>query len=251
MIRKLLLVDDSICMRQFLRQKIMANLNDIEVWEAKDTDEADQILAQKTCHLIIQSWHNSINDTLPFLKKLRENQHLRHVPFLLLSFDREEEQIRPLLEAGATECLYLPTPARVLAETINRVCNPVTLRKSDRYSFSSADAFLEQKKHCFGGQVINISLGGMLCELDWFDEFQCGAPLMARVEIPLGEKTISIRELYAKTVNLRLIESNPDHSARRIRIALAFLQVPEDSSAKLLKAFSLSELEESEWTRDH
>jgi two-component system chemotaxis response regulator CheY len=233
-------------MRKILRQKIMANLNDTEVFVAKDAADADAILSQNPCQLIIQTWHYAEKGALPFLRKLRDNQEFADIPFLLLSADRNEEQIRLLLEAGASECLYLPSSARTLTETINRICNPVSLRKSKRYSFSAASTCLAQRQNCFDGKIINISMGGMLCELDWSNEFQCGVPLMAQVEVTLGEETIVITDLYARMANLRLIGLNPDHTFRRVRIALAFIQVSDDSRAGLERVFRLAEQEENE-----
>jgi len=244
MIRKILLIDDTDCMRKILQQKIMANLNDIEIVEVKDTAEAAETLTQKTCHLIILSWHPKVTGASPFLSRLRASLQNGHIPILLLSADREEKQIQSLLEAGANECLYHPTSARILAETINRICNPVNLRQSERYSFSTANVSLEQKRHYFDGKLINISLGGLLCEMDWQDEFDCGSPMMLRVEITLGGERIVVKDLYSRIVNLRLIEANSDHTFRRVRAAFAFLQVSTEAREGLEKAFRLSEAQE-------
>ncbi len=246
MTRNFLLLDDSPCMRKILRRKILANLNDTQVFEASDSQQALQILAEKPCHLIVYSWHITDCGALPFLRMLRNDPKLSEIPVLLLSSDREERPAAALLKAGASECLYLPASTRALTEAINRVCNPISLRKNKRYNLSMATAVLEQKRLRLTAEIINISLGGMLCELEWSDELQCGAPLMARVEVDLEGGMRSAGSLHAKIVNLRMTESNPDHTFSRVRLALAFIHVPSEARESLEAIFEIADSEDEE-----
>lgn len=241
MIRHILLVESSAVMRRILHGKIMANLNDTCVAEAQDEGEALDYLSGNSCHLVLFSCDGQERGLSRFQAALRERGG--NTPPLLLLTSHPENVPK---ECSASEKLSLPCSAWVLTETINRACNPVSLRRSKRYSFAGAKVRIQQKTFCFEGDLINISHGGLLCELDWSDDFRWGLPLVVETEIPSGGAAQVTGGFYAKCVNLSLIASNPDFSPRKVRAALAFVHVPPPARDQLEAVFAGAEQDEGE-----
>lgn len=226
-------------MRKIIRTKIEANINDALVLEARDAEEALTTVRTGTCHLVIYSAE------VPGMALVEVFEEMRQVPsdwplaILLMTAGEEEMAIRKVAATNISGYLLVPCKTRILISAIERACSPVTMRRSKRYSIAHTHAILEQKESSFQAQVINISAGGALCQLDAAAKYRWSSPAMLTLVFSLpGEQHERIPGFFSIPVHVNVVESNPDFSPRRIRIAYSFINPPELSLQALQKIFS-------------
>ncbi len=237
MSRKFVIVNHSATLRKIIRAKIRANIDDAVVYEAESSERALLLIRDQQCHLALYIWDGSDRTALEFFHQLQQLPESLRVPFLLLTTDGSDKTVGRIAAAGIRETLTLPCPSLQLAETLNRVCNPVTLRRDKRYAFQDTLFLLEQRGHALEGSVINASLGGMLCEIPYSDRFNWSLPATASINFCIEGETVIAPHLYSVVVQITVTRRHPDFSPKLLRVAFKFLQVPEESRRALEQVF--------------
>ncbi|MDH5299515.1 MAG: hypothetical protein OEV91_10895, partial [Desulfobulbaceae bacterium] len=184
MSRNILIVDHSGTIRRILRTMILANINDAEVAEAPDTAKAMHRLAEGNTHLVLFSWESADDQWFDFIKKSRTASGSQRLNFILFTSRPDDRHLARVKEAGVAAQLFIPCTPAILTETVNRACNPTLLRESRRYNIPEAEATLNQGAISLDARVINISQGGMLCELPIPEHIDWSVPLLATVSFP-------------------------------------------------------------------
>ncbi len=88
---RVLLIEDSTTVRNYLKNWIRAELPQAEVLEAEDGKTGFRELGRQTVDLIITDLNMPGMDGLTFLEKLRSNSVLRRKPVLVLSGSLTED----------------------------------------------------------------------------------------------------------------------------------------------------------------
>ncbi len=243
MVRRILVVNHSAVLRKIVRTKIEANINDALVLEARNGSEVLDLVRKKGAHLVLYGTENPGESASQVMESVRALTPEKPIPFLLLAMGEGEEEVREALAAGADGCLIIPCSAQEIAETINRVCNPVALRRAQRYSI--ADTFVQvfQKSASYEAELVNISLGGCLCQFEVGAGYLWAEPAMLSFSFDLEGSRVEVEGLHSFPVHLNVIESNPDYTPRRIRIAYSFLNPSESAVQRLNQVFSLANVE--------
>ncbi len=245
MARKILIADASPTMRKILSSLVQANLSDIQLGEAKNAHEAWECLQQDEYHLLLFSWRSSGEAWLDFFQKLEKHRSARTAAILLTS-NSSLPYVQDALDAGVAEALTIPCSRIDLASAINRVCNPITLRRNTRYSFKDTTAVLQQEGRKYHASVINIGKGGLFCELDYLDGFNPFTPVTITVNFQLEERQVVANGLYSVLVRFSVLENDADYSPSRIRLAYRFTLVPPAIQEIFEKAFKLAEERENQ-----
>ncbi|MDA8164426.1 MAG: response regulator [Desulfobacteraceae bacterium] len=244
MARRILIVDRSATMRRIIRGMILANVNDAEVAEAADAADAWQQLADEDFHLMLFSWEPSGAAWLDFLKRLREKEGDRQTAAILLTSSAKRPYVREAVTAGVAEYLVTPFTPAELTGLMNRVCNPVTLRHSRRYSLPDTTALVQQEQKSFQAAVVNISEGGVLCELDYAADYKWTAPAMVSITFRIEGEQITAEDLFALPNRCSIVESNPDFTPRKMKVAYRFFNVPPSAKQVLETVFNMAEIQE-------
>ncbi len=244
MSRKILIIDGSEIMRRIIKGMILANVSDVETIEAENVPAAKKKVIQDKIHLILYSWEKSemqgLNAFREELKTLGANQPI----FVLMISQNQEEYVKEALKEDM-EYIIIPCSPKELSGRINLLCDPVTLRSAKRYSLHDSSVILQQRGEEFPGLLINISSGGLLCELDFKESFNLAHPLNIQAKIIMDDQLITIPDIYARLVRLQVFETYPDFSPKKIRAAFESVQAPSEENKKLLeKIFSWAEKNE-------
>lgn len=245
MSRKILIVDHSATIRRILRTMTLANINDAEVIEAENTTDATAILHNHTVNLILFSGESNSERWLDFIDATKSEAANERLNFVLFTSRPCEKSFAKARAAGVTAQLVTPCTAATFTETINRACNPTLLRESRRYNIPGSTATLTQGAISLATKVINISQGGILCELPLPEAMNWAAPVTATVNFPDSNGGARVVDNLFAVISSYFVQTrNPDHSPKLVRIALRFLQIPEDAAATLEKVFRQAAKEE-------
>lgn len=244
MARNIIVMDSSASMRRIIGTMIRATVNDAVVSEAHNAEEAQGLIEDAHYHLVIFSRESSNKNWLEFAQKRLALPEPQRTNFILFTSSKKQDYFEEIKRYGIQEHIIIPCGPNALGELIARTCTHFAMRASRRYSIHDTRASLAQGGNNFPAEVINFSEGGLLCELDAPAQLNWFMPAMISMECNLDGDTLKVAGLYSLTRRLIVIESNPDYSPKRIRLACTFINVPEESKKQLAKVFKVVEKQE-------
>lgn len=244
MARNIIVMDSSASMRRIIRTMIRATVNDAIVSEAQNAEEAQGLIEDAHYHLVIFSRESSNKKWLEFAQKRLALPETQRTNFILFTSSKKQDYFEEIKRYGIQEHIIIPCGPNALGELIARTCTHFSMRATRRYSIHDTSASLAQGSNSFLAEVINFSEGGMLCELDAPAQFNWFMPAMISMEFNLDDAMLKVAGLYSVIRRLMVVESNPDYSPRRIRLACRFISVPDESKKQLAMVFGVIEKQE-------
>ncbi|MBC86580.1 MAG: hypothetical protein CL677_05310 [Bdellovibrionaceae bacterium] len=126
---KILIVDDMLMMRKLV-QKSCRDIGFSEFILANDGDEAWKVLNENksTIGLVISDWNMPNLTGLAFLKKVRADESLKNMPFVLLTAESEAAQVAEAIQAGVDNYIVKPFNTNALKEKLTQTYKKVQVR---------------------------------------------------------------------------------------------------------------------------
>ena len=118
--KSVLVVDDS----TFIRNLVISALKTINIThikEAADGRQAYAALQKKRFDLIICDWHMPELNGIDLLKKIRSDERLKNIPFIMLTSDVTTENVKQAITSGVDEYLTKPFRTDPLIEKVLRL----------------------------------------------------------------------------------------------------------------------------------
>ena len=107
---RILIVDNSHVIRTMLKNALMhagfVEFADFD--EAENGQNALNVLARDTFHMVISDWDMPKMDGLELFKKMRANKAFAHIPFIMVSSISEAKKVIEAIEAGVNEYIIKP-----------------------------------------------------------------------------------------------------------------------------------------------
>jgi CheY-like chemotaxis protein len=241
MARKILIVDNSATMRRIISGMILSGLSDAEIAEARNAYEAWEQLRNQEFHLMLFSWEPSGTAWLNFFMRLGQRPAERRLSSIILTSGADQPHVREALNAGVSGKLVIPCTQIDLTNIINQVCNPLTLRHTSRYSLPDTTALLQQEGRSYQAAVINVSKGGLLCELEYMEDYKWAAPVTITITFRMDGKQFAAKGLFSLLSRFIIVETNADHSPKKVRVAYRFSKVPPAVQGVLDDVFGVAE----------
>lgn len=116
---KVLVVDDMMTMRKIIMNAIK-NLGFNDMVDAVDGAKAWEILTSSypPIGLIISDWNMPNMTGLELLKKVRADEKLKNLPFVLVTAESNKTQVVEAIKAGVTNYVVKPFTPKVLAQKL-------------------------------------------------------------------------------------------------------------------------------------
>lgn len=122
MTKTIMIVDDSASMRQVVG--IALKGAGYEVIEACDGKEALSKLTGVKVHLIVSDINMPVMDGIAFLKEVKQLDHYKFTPFIMLTTEMEEDKKKAAKEAGAKAWVTKPFQPPILLSAIAKLVLP-------------------------------------------------------------------------------------------------------------------------------
>ncbi len=122
MAKTVLIVDDSISMRQVVRMALGSA--GYEVIEAEDGRAALQKLNGKKIHLIISDVNMPNMDGISFVKEVKASPSYRFTPIIMLTTESQEEKKQQGKSAGAKAWVVKPFRPEQLLTAVSKLILP-------------------------------------------------------------------------------------------------------------------------------
>jgi two-component system chemotaxis response regulator CheY len=114
-----LIVDDSAAIRKILQRVLrQTDLNLGEIKEAGDGTEAVEILKDRTFGLILSDINMPQMDGLQLLAKIKEMDHLKNVPVVMITTEGGQGKVMEAVQLGATGYVRKPFTADQIKEKL-------------------------------------------------------------------------------------------------------------------------------------
>jgi two-component system chemotaxis response regulator CheY len=118
-VKTILIVEDSATTRALIRA-VIDELGDVETVEAASGFEALKLLPQQEYDLIITDINMPDINGLELISFVRNNQRYIHLPIIIVSTERSEEDKKRGIALGATDYVTKPFKSGELLEIIKK-----------------------------------------------------------------------------------------------------------------------------------
>ena len=113
-----LLIEDMQNLREKMMDDLRTFIDDVKFLEADNLEEAYEHVEKENIHMIISEWNLPDGIGFDFLVKIREDEKLKDVPFLMCTTMDNVEDIMNAIAAGADEYLVKPWSMEELEEKV-------------------------------------------------------------------------------------------------------------------------------------
>jgi len=117
---KILVVDDFSTMRRIVKN-ILRQLNFVTIIESDDGSTAREVLQREQRDLVISDWNMPKLTGLELLKVLKADDALKHIPFLMVTAEAQQENIIEAVKSGVSNYIVKPFTAETLSQKINQI----------------------------------------------------------------------------------------------------------------------------------
>ena len=117
---KILVVDDFSTMRRIVKN-ILRQLNFVNIIESDDGSTALEVLQREKIDLVISDWNMPKMTGLELLKVLKADDALKHIPFLMVTAEAQQENIIEAVKSGVSNYIVKPYTAETLSQKINQI----------------------------------------------------------------------------------------------------------------------------------
>ncbi|HPI93105.1 MAG TPA: chemotaxis response regulator CheY [Deltaproteobacteria bacterium] len=119
---KILVVDDFSTMRRIVKN-ILRQLNFANIIEADDGSTGLEVLQREKIDLVVSDWNMPKMTGLELLKAVRADDALKHIPFLMVTAEAQQENIIEAVKSGVSNYIVKPFTAETLSQKINQIFN--------------------------------------------------------------------------------------------------------------------------------
>ncbi len=117
---KILIADDFPEVTRTMRY-ILRNIGFRNVREADGGKAVLRALKKEKYDLIFCDWGMPDMSGVEVLKKIRSDDELKHIPFIMVTAEAEKEKILAAIKAGVSNYIVKPFTAKTISETIKKV----------------------------------------------------------------------------------------------------------------------------------
>jgi len=117
----ILIVDDSAVMRRIHKNTLLENgIDESDLIEAKDGEEALKIAVEKDITLFLVDWNMPKLNGVNFVREVRAFSKYRKTPMIMITSEAAKYNVIEAIQAGVTNYVVKPIQGNVLWEKISK-----------------------------------------------------------------------------------------------------------------------------------
>ena len=117
---KILIVDDFSTMRRIIKN-LLRDLGFTNTQEADDGVTALPMLKNGDFDFVVTDWNMPGMQGIDLLRAIRADEHLKHLPVLMVTAEAKREQIVAAAQAGVNGYIVKPFTAATLKEKLDKI----------------------------------------------------------------------------------------------------------------------------------
>jgi two-component system chemotaxis response regulator CheY len=233
-----LVIHHSATIQKVIRRYLLSELTDIDLTEAHSSEDGSELIHDREFDVIICGKEIEDLDGLELFERARASSTNGNAPFVLITSDSRLESLEMVRANGVEHVLVIPFSSRALAEKVQSLCNPRRWRKYDRVCMLGMHASFHINGGDLRGEVINVSCGGLLCDLDATDrvyELLKNPDVCLHIPVEFGGNDL---ETESQFVRLSVLDWKTPHVPARYRTAWSFRHLSGESFNQLQDAIA-------------
>jgi two-component system chemotaxis response regulator CheY len=119
---KVLIVDDFATMRRIIKN-VLKQIGFSNILEADDGTTALGVLKETKIDLIISDWNMPKMNGLDLLRKVRNENTTKNVPFVMVTAEAQKENVLQAVQAGVSNYIVKPFTADAVKEKLKQIFN--------------------------------------------------------------------------------------------------------------------------------
>lgn len=116
---KILIVDDFATMRKILKN-ILTQIGFKNIMEAEVGNEALRALKKEKFDLVLCDWSMPEMPGIELLEKIRSDQELKEIPFIMVTAEAKKEKILEAVKAGVSNYIVKPFTTETVDEKLKQ-----------------------------------------------------------------------------------------------------------------------------------
>ncbi|MCL2214648.1 MAG: response regulator [Treponema sp.] len=118
---RILVVDDSIIMRNIVKNTFAEMKISFQCLEAADGKQAFRLLENNSVTIVFLDWNMPGMDGIEFLKMVRTMPQYKDLPIIMVTSERGKFSVIEALQSGATDYIVKPVNAKVFKEKVQEI----------------------------------------------------------------------------------------------------------------------------------
>ncbi|MCL2759245.1 MAG: response regulator [Treponema sp.] len=118
---KILVVDDSIIMRNIVKNTFATMKIPYDCLEAENGKQALRLLEANNVTIVFLDWNMPGMDGMDFLKVVRAMPQYKDLPIVMVTSERGKFSVIEALQSGATDYIVKPVQEKVFKEKIQEI----------------------------------------------------------------------------------------------------------------------------------
>jgi two-component system chemotaxis response regulator CheY len=115
------MVVDDLSMMRYIVREMLKSLQFQEVIEAENGVEALRLLDSKKVDLIVSDWHMPTMSGLELLKRVRADERLKGIPFMMVTAEAQKENVIEAIQAEVSNYVVKPFSPAVFREKLAKI----------------------------------------------------------------------------------------------------------------------------------
>lgn len=115
-----LVVEDAIFVRNFV-MIALSTMGVTKIREASNGVEALEVLNKEKVDIVLSDWHMPEMEGIDLLKTMRADEKFKDIPFLMLTSDVSEDNVRDAVNSGVSDFLAKPFRHGPLISKVKRL----------------------------------------------------------------------------------------------------------------------------------
>jgi len=118
---RILVVDDSIIMRNIVKNTFAELKVPFQCLEAENGAQALQLLEKNDLTIVFLDWNMPGMDGMDFLKTVRAIPKYKDLPIIMVTSERGKFSVIEALQNGATDYIVKPVPEKIFKEKVQEI----------------------------------------------------------------------------------------------------------------------------------
>lgn len=163
--RRILIIHESGTFQTIIKRALFAEVPDVDLHIASSAPEAVDLLDRESFDMVISANEMEYMNGDGVFEIMKESGRHNKTGFLLLTSKLDLQNRKLFKSKGISNVLSLPFKAGELAREVEKLSQPREWRIHKRLEVPGTQVVIDPDGDAIHGEVVNLSLGGMLCDL--------------------------------------------------------------------------------------
>lgn len=220
--------------RDIIKRFILSEFSNAAISDAADEAAVIAQFKRQTFDLILADADLLFKNNPSLYQQIHDLAQKNRIPLIAVTVTEVVDQINARLSKDLEQCLVLPFNARELIKMIRLLCDPRSWRTHDRFNIPDARVMLKTGSAEIETRLINIDMGGVLCELNYDQQpLNLLSKIYIDLKLPPPYDPITIAPIKSRLSRMNVISWHENEHADYLRLTFIFEPLPEPAEKAL------------------